>query len=135
VEFEGQARINNQLNIAPLVDVVFLLLIFFMLTSTMMTQQGIELSLPGAEHTTTIQGAPFEVSVSNSGEIFIGSEVVSSSQLRAAVQSHLASGESDQVILRSDGSVSVDQLVSVMDQLKSAGATNISLATKRKAIE
>jgi len=133
MEFEGQARINNQLNIAPLVDVVFLLLIFFMLTSTMITQQGIELSLPGAQSTTAIDQTPLEISINSEGVVFIGDQVIAISELSSELLSLLSDERSEQIVLRADSRVSVDKLVEVMDLIRTTGATNIALATERRS--
>ena len=61
MEFEGRARIRTQLDVTPLIDVVFLLLIFFLLTSTYITRESIELNLPSSDTAVARDDAPVVV--------------------------------------------------------------------------
>ena len=63
MEFEGRARIRTQLDVTPLIDVVFLLLIFFLLTSTYITRESIELSLPASDTAVTREETPLIVAL------------------------------------------------------------------------
>ena len=99
----------------------------------MITQQGIELSLPGAQSTTAIDQTPLEISINSEGVVFIGDQVIAISELSSELLSLLSDERSEQIVLRADSRVSVDKLVEVMDLIRTTGATNIALATERRS--
>ena len=131
MEFEGTKRISPELNIAPLVDVVFLLLIFFMLTSTLMEQKVVEVDLPLAGSAATIREVPsVTITLRGTSEIFVNDE---ESSLERLVRELPQTANRDAVVLiRSDKVVQVQTLVSVIDILRSQDFSNISLETTER---
>ncbi len=67
MEFEGRSRIHAHLDIAPLIDIVFLLLVFFMLTSTFMVPEAIELELPESSSASARETTPITVVLDRTG--------------------------------------------------------------------
>lgn len=132
MEFEGRSRIHTELNIAPLIDVVFLLLVFFMLTSTLITQEGIEVALPGSSQSDEIEQSPIEIALTKAGEIFLNGKSSTKENLTSELQVLLAHDVSSPIVLKSDATLDVQRLISTMDLIRKAGGTNISLATKKR---
>lgn len=132
MEFEGRARISSELNIAPLIDVVFILLIFFMLTSTMITQQAIELKLPEASSGSAIDPGQLEVSIQPNGLIFLSDKEVTLATLPDALRKATKTASDPSVVLRADSEVSTANLIAVMDIIRLQGLTRVSLATTPK---
>jgi len=133
MEFEGRARIHSHLDIAPLIDIVFLLLVFFMLTSTFLVPEAIELELPESSSATVTEITPITVSLNAAGELVLNGEAVSLDELRSAIKPLITENADDVAItLKSDAHTEVQQLLSVMDEIRAAGGSNVALATTQK---
>ena len=87
MEFEGRKRINTHLNIAPLIDVVFLLLIFFMLSSHFITQPGIKISLPEAATTKLHPEEDIIISIAEDNNLYLNEKQVTLKK-KAVYQTH-----------------------------------------------
>ena len=129
MEFYQANRIPMRLDMAPLIDVVFLLLVFFMLTSSMATPQAIEMNLPKSSQGISKSLTEITVSVNPSGEVFLNKEQTKVSALASKIEALISAGAPSEVSLEVDYNVSVQQMITVMDELKKAGGGNISLST------
>ncbi len=132
MDFEGRARIRSHLDIAPLIDIVFLLLVFFMLTSTFMVPEAIELELPASSSATVTDSTPITVSLDQAGQLTLNGERIELAQLRAAVAVLLEADADAAITLKSDARTEVQQLLAVMDEIRAAGGTEVALATLQK---
>lgn len=129
MDFEGRARVRSHLDIAPLIDIVFLLLVFFMLTSTFLIPEAIELELPESRSGETVDELVVTVTLEQDGGVSVNGEEVGLAGLRAALVPLLEQNPGSPVILRSDARSAVQQLLQVMDEIRAAGGSNIALAT------
>jgi biopolymer transport protein ExbD len=132
MEFEGRARIHSHLDIAPLIDIVFLLLVFFMLTSTFLVPEAIELELPESSSASIMQTTPITVSLDQTGQLALNGERIELDQLRIAIEPLLKQDTEPAITLKSDAHTKVQQLLKVMDEIRAAGGSNIALATTQK---
>ncbi len=132
MDFEGRARIHSHLDIAPLIDIVFLLLVFFMLTSTFMVPEAIELELPESSSATVIDITPIIVSLEQTGQLALNGERIEQEQLRGAIEALLKQDADSAITLKSDARTEVQQLLAVMDEIRAAGGTDVALATLQK---
>jgi len=132
MEFEGRARIHSHLDIAPLIDIVFLLLVFFMLTSTFMVPEAIELELPESSSATVTDITPIIVSLDQTGRLALNGERIELEQLRGAIEPLLKADADAAITLKSDAHTQVQQLLGVMDEIRAAGGTDVALATLQK---
>jgi len=132
MEFEGRARIHSHLDIAPLIDIVFLLLVFFMLTSTFLVPEAIELELPESASATITETTPITVALNASGELTLNGEPIQLDGLRVAVEPLIADNSDVTITLKSDARTEVQQLLRVMDEIRAAGGDNVALATTQK---
>ena len=125
-----RARISPTLDLTPMVDVVFLLIIFFMVSTTFITlESGLPVDLPQA---TTAEGQPEglpTVTIDAQGRIFLAGAEVSEEELVGLLRAVLAESEADTVVLRADQSVQHGLTVRVMDAIKRAGAARVAIAT------
>lgn len=133
MDFEGRARIHSHLDIAPLIDIVFLLLVFFMLTSTFMVPEAIELELPQSSSATVTDSTPITVSLDETGQLALNGERMEKDQLRGAIEVLLKQDAGAAITLKSDARTEVQQLLGVMDEIRAAGGTDVALATLQKA--
>ncbi len=132
MEFEGRARIHSHLDIAPLIDIVFLLLVFFMLTSTFMVPEAIDLELPESKSAQVSDITPIVVSLNEVGQLALNGERIELEQLRAAIEPLIKQNADAPITLKSDASTRVQQLLQVMDEIRAAGGTDVALATTQK---
>ena len=119
----------EEINISPLIDVIFILLLFFVVTSVFIEEQGIEIEKPVSQQAQSLDtGESISILITSDQQIYVG-EI--KAHLNAVNQ--ILSGQSHKpAIIRADGSVRTDFLVKVMDEIKLAGIEDISLATKNE---
>jgi len=124
VEFE-----RGQLDIAPLIDVVFLLLIFFMLTSSYIFQPGIKINLPKAVTSEVVQEKNLIITISKEGLIYLNQHLLSLDQLKV----HLAklANEERPLLIKADRNASLGKVVQIWDMSREAGLTQINIATNQ----
>ena len=118
---------------APLIDVVFLLLIFFLLTSTFHAPQALDVVLPEAGQARPAVTETVTVSITESGTIAVDGVETSIDRLGDIVGALLAASDGRPVLLAADARVEVQKLVTVMETLRAAGAPDLALATSPPA--
>lgn len=122
-----------EINVVPLVDVMLVLLIIFMVTAPMI-QRGVDVNLPVARRATAVEGERLFVTVPatyrTDGVVFLGDERVRAEILQERVRQKMETSNDKQVYLRGDGSVQLQDLMSIMDRLKDAGVTNVGIVAK-----
>lgn len=124
-----RARISPALDLTPMVDVVFLLIIFFMVSTTFITlETGLPVDLPQAS---SAEGQPEglpTVTIDAAQRIYLAGAEIDETSLVAALRAVLAEEDHGMVILRADQSVPHGLTVRVMDAIKRAGATRVAIA-------
>ena len=118
------------ISVTPLIDVLFLLLIFFMISTTFLSTPAIKLELPKAKHADAVRQKPLVVHIDPSGNVFLNDEPVDVSLLAAALGMKLQESTEKAVVLKADSRVSHGTVVEVMDIVKSAGAKRLVVSTK-----
>ncbi|MBU3665772.1 MAG: biopolymer transporter ExbD [Chthoniobacterales bacterium] len=129
--FVRPKRASAGLDMAPLIDVVFLLLIFFMLTSSFL-QPTIPLALPKAAASEDPPPAPVFVSVDANGAVYINQDAVPRDNFAAALGSLLAGREDRTVNFRGDRAMPYEIFVGLMDEARQAGATRFNIVHESK---
>ncbi len=119
------------LNIAPLVDVVLLLIIFFMLTSHFIEEEGIDLTLPTSNTAVQKAASPIVVSITGEGNVFLNKRPISIKSLSFRLIPILGKEEKKEVMVKVDRDCRVQILVSVMDEIRKAGAKAVVLSAQR----
>lgn len=127
MQLKRNQRPMPKLIIIPLVDVMVFLLVFFMASLLPeVTAQGLNLTLPTSQSTDTVPAQKVVVTLSGNGQIFVDRDAVTADKVAATVQ---ATGK-DTVVLRADKTVPYGQVMAVMDGVKSAGISHVTVATK-----
>jgi biopolymer transport protein ExbD len=122
-----------EVNLTPLIDVVFLLLIFFMVSTSFKLETQINLELPTAEGQSEPAADLMAVSVSSRGEYAINDAVVVSqgpAALKNAIQSAIKTLKPEQVVLMADARASHQSVVTLLDVLTQAGITRVQIKTQ-----
>lgn len=122
---------SPQIMIIPMIDIIFFLLVFFMMSTLSMTdQQVIPVQLPRAASAQQEIVRSAQVTVARDGGLYLGQEEVSLPELKERLEQAAAQGEVA-ISLRADEAVDYGRVLRVMDELKTTGAVRISLAAKR----
>lgn len=134
MEFEVRKRTRMHIDIAPLVDIVFLLLIFFMLSAHFIIQPGIEITLP-----TAVTGEPQEeknivVFISQENKIFLNEKEINIDKLKNALGEKIEQVGKKTVILKADERINLGLAVQVMDIAKQAKAEELVISTEIKPL-
>ena len=124
---------KGQLDIAPLVDVMFLLLIFFMLTSNFVVQPGIKVSLPKAVSSEVIRSENLVVTLTGQDLLFLNDQPITVQDL--APQIRQAAQDNKTVLLKADTGASLGRVVEIWDMCRESGVPQINIATNQKAGE
>jgi len=130
LEFERRKRADTNLNIAPLIDIVFLLLIFFVLSSHFVLHKGFKVKLPKAVHAQTQKNEEVTVFISKDGEILLNDKKIILKNLMGAIKAGLKESKSKTVVIKADEDVTLGLAVKVMDIAKEANADGLVVSTK-----
>lgn len=122
----------SEFNMISLTDIVFLLLIFFLLSSTFVLQPGVKIKLPVATTSDVSSEKSIVISIAKDGAIYINDDLINRIELGARLRQRLMDIGNPIVVLRADRSVMVEKLVDVMDIAKTAGAEKFVIATAPK---
>jgi len=123
-------RPGPAINIAPLVDVLLLLLIFFMVTSTFVEQPNIKLELPRTRHSKTTPLQRLVLIVSRRGEYFLDAERIEKSRLERRLRQEVGRSKDKTLVLRADRAASYGDVIWAMDAARGAGFRKIVAPTR-----
>ena len=120
-----------EINMTPLIDMVFILLIFFIVTTSFVNETGVDVNRPSAETAVNKELANIMVAITSSGEINISGRVVDRRAVRANIERLHAENPEGSVIIIADKDAKTGLLIEVMDQARLAGIANVSIAAER----
>ncbi|MEX2516835.1 MAG: biopolymer transporter ExbD [Gammaproteobacteria bacterium] len=118
-------------NLTPLIDMVFILLIFFLVTASFTKEAGIDVDRPSAQTAERQERGNLVIAVTQAGEIWIDNQQVDIRAVRAHVERLHAQNPEGTVIVMADKNSRSGMMVDVMDQVRLAGVENIAIATNR----
>lgn len=131
--FKSTLKKKSSINIIPMIDVIFFLLVFFMLFTTFRTTpHGIDLQLPKAVTVTEQENKNMVVDISEKGEIYFDGKKISLNELNSIAENKYKSNNEIVVIINADREVKYKNIISVMDSLRQAGIYKLALAAEKK---
>jgi len=125
------AENSSTIDLSPLIDVVFLLLIFFIVTTVFIKETGVEISKPRAASSQDLDKQAILIAVTAEGRVWHGGREIGNDGVRAVVAALLEQTPTTPVIIRADAKAATEATVRVIDAAKLAGAESVSLATER----
>ena len=131
IEIKYKRKPDALLNMTPMIDIVFLLLIFFLLTTNFIAQEGINVNLPNAKSTGLQTEKEITIHITREGRVFIKNEEVNEAGLYKTLKSLIENHPGQPLTIRADKDVILDAVVKVMDTAKSSGAEKLFIATER----
>ncbi|MCK4836509.1 MAG: biopolymer transporter ExbD [Candidatus Aminicenantes bacterium] len=120
------------INITSLIDVLFLLLIFFMVSSTFLEQPGIQLDLPQAESAVLVEEKKFTLFINKEGKLFLNDKEIALKDLEVRIREVLPEMKDGTLILKADKDISYGLVVEVMDGVKKSGVKRLVIGTRLK---
>ncbi|WP_248724098.1 biopolymer transporter ExbD [Seonamhaeicola sp. ML3] len=114
MNFRGRNKVTPEFNMSSMTDIVFLLLIFFMIASTLVSAEAIDLLLPKSSSKTT-QVKNISVSVNKKHQYFVDMKMVPKSQLENAILTAMQGSSTSSITIRSDRDVEMKHVVYIMD--------------------
>ncbi len=116
------------LNVIPLIDVVFFLLIFYVISTSFVQETAVTIQRPASTQAQTVSSGFVPVAIVASGAIQVGAQVVNVAGLTDAVRAALDAGNTSKVVVIPDREVPSGLLLKVMDACSAAGATSVDVA-------
>ncbi len=132
MEFNPKKKRRVLINITSLIDVMFLLLIFFMVTSTFLDQPGMKLELPSAESAEVARIEKLVLYISSDEEVVFNDQPVSLDDLEETMLAALCEIEDRTLVLNADKSVQHGTVIRVMDIAKKIGLEKLVIGIKMK---
>jgi biopolymer transport protein ExbD len=120
-----------EVDLSPLIDVIFLLLIFFVLTTSFSQEKQLQIERPSASTGSDVDSEPLRVALDSKGVAFVNGSEVAPWLLQARVEAILRGRPGTEVLLIADERVPSGRMVEVIDQCRLAGASNVAIATRR----
>lgn len=118
-----------EINMMPLIDMIFILLIFFLVTASFVRESGIEVNRPEAVTTKAKESIGIIVGITEDGTIFMDNQEVDLRRVRGLVEIFLTENSDGGVIIDADGSCPTSRLVAVLDQCRLAGAQDVAVSS------
>ncbi|WP_448247121.1 ExbD/TolR family protein [Thalassotalea agariperforans] len=118
----------EEINMTPMLDVVFILLIFFIVTASFVKEAGIEVNRPEAATAVKKERANILVAISDKGEIWINKRKVDVRTVQANIERLKAENPQGTVVIQADKKATTDVLIKVMDSARAAGVFDVSIA-------
>lgn len=119
-------------DMSPLIDMVFILLIFFMVSSTFVKDMKIDLNRPGATSASKASSKVIRVFIDNAGDTYVDAQSVKTWAIQGKLRDMLRTATEKSVLVIADDSISVDKLIEVVDQCRLAGASDVAVATEKE---
>jgi len=131
VHKKQRTRYQIQAPLTSLIDIVFMLLIYFLLTTNFMVEQGIDVNLPDAKASAPQTRQEITVYIDQAGMVFLGKQPVDFNDLFDRIHVQIRENPEQLVVIKADGAILLDRAVQVMDIVQAAGAQKLFLATEK----
>ena len=131
--FKEDNKSNNQINILPMIDIIFAILSFFIISSLFLTRiDSIKVNLPESSTAISEKNKPLIISINSNEKIYLEEELITINNLSKLVKASLGEEENSLIILRADALVSHGFIINVLDELRKIKNVMIGLSTLKK---
>ncbi|MBS0619171.1 MAG: biopolymer transporter ExbD [Spirochaetes bacterium] len=124
-------NIRTGIELAPFVDILFLLVTYFLMNATLANNPSIKIELPKSDTSQSAETHTLMIVINQDNQIFLNEKNVPLKELGKEVTQLIKDKDKDQVIIRGDKRASYQMVISVMDELNKAGVTRFNLATDK----
>jgi biopolymer transport protein ExbD len=128
--------IPPQINIVPMIDVIFAILTFFIMSTLFLGRlEGLSVNLPKATTAKPQQSSRATVTLDKEGKLYLNRSPIELNSLQESVRQQIEPGQELIVVLNADGSVAYDRVIDVMDQIRQVQGAKLAMATRRPQTE
>lgn len=130
MDFERRRRLVSEINLTALIDIVFHLMVFVMLTTSFVVSESMELSLPSGKAAPVSASAPLNImriQIISDGSVLVDNQAMNMEQMNAALAARVAGDAETKIAIFTTAGVSVQQLISVMDAVYLTGGRNVQV--------
>lgn len=128
---KGAGSSGTEINVSPLIDIIFILLIFFVVTTVFVEQTGVQVNKPMATTSDKLKNHSILIAVTSEDQVYQGGRIIGIEGVRPVVSALLESDSRMPVIIEGDRSASHGTIVKVIDAAELAGAKNVYVASSR----
>ena len=121
---------ESEINLTPMLDVVFILLIFFIVTANFIKDPGLEINRPDSETAEITENAAILIAIGPAGEIYMDGRRIDVRQVKANVIRLMAENPQGAVVMQADEKATAEKIIAVMDEVREAGVIDISIASE-----
>lgn len=132
MRYRNQEEKEGQIDISPLIDMVFILLIFFMVTTTFVKDMKLELSRPQAASASAASTKSTRVFIDQFGDIYVDNQPVRIYSLQSKLRDMLRVSTDKSILVVTDENVPAKRVIEVVDQCRLSGATDVGVATEQE---
>ena len=133
VRQKKRSQEKAEIKIAPLIDMVFILLIFFIITTSFVSETGVSVERPAARSAEKLESQSILIGIGSLGEIYMSGRRISLFSLKPLLENNLRNQPRLSVVLVADKATPADLIVRVMDEVRLSGVKRIALATEKKS--
>ena len=133
MRYRHETEEEGQIDISPLIDMVFILLIFFMVTTTFVKDMKLDLDRPSASSAASASTKATRVFIDKFGEVYVDNQPVRIYSLQSKLRDMLRISTEKSVLVVTDENVPAKLVLEVIDQCKLSGATNVGVATEQES--
>jgi len=132
VRLRRKEQTVNNIDVSPLIDMVFILLILFMVTTTFVKDMKLDLDRPTAASASLLDEKVIRVYIDNNREVFIDNQPIKIWAIQSKLRDLLRSSTSKAVLVVSDTDIPVESLIDVIDECKMSGAKDVAVSTTKE---
>lgn len=132
MRFRQKQQNVDTVDVSPLIDMVFILLIFFMVTTTFVKDMQLDLNRPSAASASLASTKVLRVYIDSSNEIYIDNQAVKLWAVQSKLRDLLRTSTEKSVLVITDGDIAVNVLIDVIDEIKMSGAKDVAVSTTKE---
>lgn len=129
--FKGEEE-DAEINMTPMLDVVFIMLIFFIVTTSFVRETGVEVNRPLAEASGKLPQNAILIAITDDNQIWVDQRRIDGRAVRRNIERMLTENPESTVVIQADTAAATGTLINVLDQTKLAGAKNIAVSTNQR---
>ena len=132
MRFRPKSQNVDNIDVSPLIDMVFILLIFFMVTTTFVKDMKLDLKRPSAAAVSIASAKTIRVYLDNTGEIYIDNQPVKIWAIQSKLRDLLRTASEKSVLVVTDTNIPVGNLIDVIDECRMSGAQDVAVSTTKE---
>ncbi|EGR0396156.1 ExbD/TolR family protein [Vibrio parahaemolyticus] len=130
--YNSDSSDETAIDMTPMLDIVFIMLIFFIVTTSFVKEAGLEVNRPTASSAQTVKKGNIMVAIGAAGDVWVDKRRIEVDAVRANIERLRAESPDGAVVIQADTEANAGVVVKVMDQIKMAGVESISIAATNK---